>query len=236
MTRMTGWEAVVAALRAESVPRVYGLPGDPRHLYEALYEAPEIQAVLVRHEASGAFMAMAEARVAEGVPAGGRDRLHAALAGDGSLGDDHDREAAPALVAAAQARADLLYVERALRDEDRVGASSQSCVRRDPARMAAHHLDDHHSIVRLRCRMQPVDRVGDDLHGRLEAKRDIGPSEVVVDRLRHADDRNPLTLQAQGHAERVLAADWDQRVDGVLVEDAADLAGAVASVGEGVRA
>lgn len=63
MTRMTGWEAVVAALRAESVPRVYGLPGDPRHLYEALYEAPEIQAVLVRHEASGAFMAMAEARV-----------------------------------------------------------------------------------------------------------------------------------------------------------------------------
>ena len=63
MARMTGWEAVVQALRAERVARVYGLPGDPRHLYEALYDAPEIQAVLVRHEASGVFMAMAESRV-----------------------------------------------------------------------------------------------------------------------------------------------------------------------------
>jgi acetolactate synthase-1/2/3 large subunit len=63
VTRMTGWGAVVQALRAERVARVYGLPGDPRHLYEALYDVPEIQAVLVRHEASGAFMAMAEARV-----------------------------------------------------------------------------------------------------------------------------------------------------------------------------
>ena len=60
---MTGWEAVVQALQAERVPRVYGLPGDPRHLYEALYDAPDVQAVLVRHEASGAFMAMAESRV-----------------------------------------------------------------------------------------------------------------------------------------------------------------------------
>ena len=60
---MTGWEAVVHALRAERVARIYGLPGDPRHLYDALYDAPEIEAVLVRHEASGAFMAMAEARV-----------------------------------------------------------------------------------------------------------------------------------------------------------------------------
>jgi acetolactate synthase I/II/III large subunit len=63
VARMTGWQAVVAALRAEQVPRVYGLPGDPRQLYEALYDAPEIQAVLVRHEASGVFMAMAESRV-----------------------------------------------------------------------------------------------------------------------------------------------------------------------------
>lgn len=63
MTRMTGWEAVVHALRMEPVQRVYGLPGDPRHLYDALYDAPDVEAVLVRHEASGAFMAMAEARV-----------------------------------------------------------------------------------------------------------------------------------------------------------------------------
>ena len=63
MERKTGWEAVVEALRAERVPRVYGLPGDPRHLYDALYDAPEIRPILVRHEGSGGFMAMAEARL-----------------------------------------------------------------------------------------------------------------------------------------------------------------------------
>lgn len=63
MARMSGWQAVVAALQAEGVQRVYGLPGDPVHLYDALYDTPEILAVQVRHEASGVFMAMAEARL-----------------------------------------------------------------------------------------------------------------------------------------------------------------------------
>ena len=30
------WEAVVLAMKAEGVPYVFGLPGDPRHLYDAL--------------------------------------------------------------------------------------------------------------------------------------------------------------------------------------------------------
>ena len=38
-------------------------------------------------------------------------------------------------------------------------------------------------------------------------------AEVVVDRLRHTDDRDPLLAQPGGHAERVLATDHDQRVD-----------------------
>src|SRR2546429_8140791 len=63
MARMTGWEAVVSALEIEGVKRVYGLPGDPVHLYDALYDRPAIQPVLVHHEASGVFMAMAEARL-----------------------------------------------------------------------------------------------------------------------------------------------------------------------------
>src|SRR5947207_3443786 len=59
MTRMTGWEAVAGALEIEGVKRVYGLPGDPVHLYDALYDRPAVQPVLVHHEASGVFMAMA---------------------------------------------------------------------------------------------------------------------------------------------------------------------------------
>ena len=48
--------------------------------------------------------------------------------------------------------------------------------------MAAHHLDDDHAIVRLRRRVQAIDRVGRDLHRGLEAAREVGAVEVVVDR------------------------------------------------------
>ena len=59
------WDLVVAGLAAEGVKYVFGLPGDPRHLYDALElsddpHAPK--AIGVRYETSGAFMAMAFAR------------------------------------------------------------------------------------------------------------------------------------------------------------------------------
>lgn len=66
MPEMTGWEAVVIAMKAEGVPYVFGLPGDPRHLYDALAAAEPDggpRPVGVRFETSGAFMAMAYARV-----------------------------------------------------------------------------------------------------------------------------------------------------------------------------
>ena len=68
MAVMTGWEAVVSALKAEGIKFVYGLPSSPADLYDALYDEPEIEAVMVRHEAAGGFMAMAEA-LATGSPA-----------------------------------------------------------------------------------------------------------------------------------------------------------------------
>lgn len=62
----TGWQAVVEALRAEGVPFVFGLPGDPGHLYDAVYEMEHDggpKAIGVRYETSGAFLAMAYTRV-----------------------------------------------------------------------------------------------------------------------------------------------------------------------------
>jgi acetolactate synthase-1/2/3 large subunit len=72
MPTMTGWEAVVVALKAEGVPYVFGLPGDPRHLYEALAAAEPDggpRPVGVRFETSGAFLAMAYTRVTDQVAA-----------------------------------------------------------------------------------------------------------------------------------------------------------------------
>ena len=47
-------------------------------------------------------------------------------------------------------------------------------VRRDPARVPAHHLDDHHPVVALGGRVQAVDRVGRDLHRGVEPEREVG--------------------------------------------------------------
>jgi acetolactate synthase-1/2/3 large subunit len=61
MKEMTGWQMVVQILKAEGVKYIFGLPGDPTCLYDALYDEPAIKPVLVRHEAAGGFMAMAYA-------------------------------------------------------------------------------------------------------------------------------------------------------------------------------
>lgn len=61
MAIMTGWEAVIQALKAEGIKFLYGLPSSPADLYDALYDEPSIKAIQVRHEAAGGFMAMAEA-------------------------------------------------------------------------------------------------------------------------------------------------------------------------------
>ena len=66
MTPRTGWQMVVDALLAEGVRYVFGLPGSPLNLYDALYDTPDIKPILVRHEAAGGFMAMAYALLTRG--------------------------------------------------------------------------------------------------------------------------------------------------------------------------
>ena len=155
----------------------------------------------------------AEADVAELVLLAAGD-LHRPLRGQRALGDHDDREGAPARVAAADQPADLLDVERPLGDQDHVAAAGEARVERDPAGVAAHHLDHHHPVVRLGGGVEAVDRLGRDLEGGVEAEGDVGGGEVVVDRLRHAEHGHAvLAVEAGGGAERVLAADRDQAVE-----------------------
>ena len=113
--------------------------------------------------------------------------------------------------------ADLVDVEGRLGDEDHVGAAREPRVGRDPTRVAAHHLHDHHPVVALGGRVQPIDRVGRDLHRGVEPEREVGRREVVVDRLRDADHLHAVARQLVRDAERVLAADRDHRVDAVAL-------------------
>ena len=136
-----------------------------------------------------------------------------------ALADDDDREVEPALVAPADLGAGLLDGDRVLGDQDHVGAAGDPAHHGDPAGVPPHHLDDHHAVVRLGGRVQAVDRLGRDRHGGVEAEGVVGGGEVVVDRLRHADDREVLLAVEPGRdAERVLAPDRDERVERGLAE------------------
>ena len=113
-----------------------------------------------------------------------------------ALADDDDREVLAALVPVLDLAARLLDRDRLLGDQDHVRAAGDPAHDRDPARVPAHDLDDHDAVVRLGGRVQPVDRLGADRDGGVEAERVVGRGQVVVDRLRDADDREVVLLVA----------------------------------------
>jgi acetolactate synthase I/II/III large subunit len=64
MERMTGGQAAVKSLKEEGVEFVFGVPGvQVMHIFDALYDEPEIRLVTVRHEQSAIYMADGYARV-----------------------------------------------------------------------------------------------------------------------------------------------------------------------------
>lgn len=62
MTDVKCWDILVDALEAEGVRYVFGLPGNPWALYDSLYDS-SVKPILVRHEASGAYMAFAYSKL-----------------------------------------------------------------------------------------------------------------------------------------------------------------------------
>jgi len=59
MQKLNAWQAIVNALETENVKYVFGLPGSSKMLYNALYESDKVEDILVRHQVSGVFMAIA---------------------------------------------------------------------------------------------------------------------------------------------------------------------------------
>ena len=89
--------------------------------------------------------------------------------------------------------------------------------------MSAHHLDEHHALVRLGGAVQPVDGLGGHLQRGVVSECHIGAVDVVVDGLRHPDHRHVLLGQPVRGGQRALAADRDQHVDAVVLERLLDL-------------
>src|SRR5919206_3013446 len=98
-------------------------------------------------------------------------------------------------------------------DEYHVGAARGPAVGRNPASVSAHHFDDHHAGVRLGGRVQTVDRLHDSVDGRVEAEGEVRAVQVVVNRLRNADEVEAVLVPhvARGAQSPFAAAD-DERV------------------------
>ena len=101
-----------------------------------------------------------------------------------------------------------------LGNQHRRCAAGNSCMRCDPPGVPAHDLDQHDPIVALGRGVQAVDRIRCDLHRRGETEREVGSLDVVVDRLRNAENREPVfTVQTACDRQAAVAADHDQPVE-----------------------
>ena len=80
----------------------------------------------------------------------------------------------------------------------------------------------------LRSGVQAVDGVGGDLYGGREPERHVGADDVVVDRLRHSDDRQTeVVVQLAGDGQRTVATDDDEAIDAHVTKRRGDLLRAV---------
>ncbi|MNX90407.1 hypothetical protein D3C86_1224530 [compost metagenome] len=111
----------------------------------------------------------------------------------------------------------LLHVEGDLGDQDDVDRAGHARLEGDPARGAAHDLEDHHPVVALGGGEQLVDGLGGRGHRRVEAEGLVRRVEVVVDGLGDADQVHALLGQVVPDAEGAVAADEDQRIQAQLV-------------------
>ena len=149
-------------------------------------------------------------------PAQGAGRLLVDLAAAAlhrPLGADHDREGGAAVLAGQDLGGDRLDGEGDLGDEDHVGPAAEARVQRDPAGVAAHHLQHHHPVVAGRGGVEPVEGLGGHGQGGVEAEGLVAAPQVVVDRLGDPDRPDPVAGQLAGDALAALAADHDQGVD-----------------------
>ena len=117
--------------------------------------------------------------------------------------------------AALELGARLLDGDRLLGDQDHVRAAGDAAHDGDPARVAPHHLDDHHAVVRLGGRVQAVDRLGADRRLRCRSRT---CSRSPRGRCRSSSARpttgRPCSSQSDSRdAERVFAADRDESVE-----------------------
>ncbi len=88
--------------------------------------------------------------------------------------------------------------------------------------MTAHHFSDHASGVGVACGAKAVHRVCCNTYGGVKTEGEVGSIEVIVDCLRHANDRDARVGEFLPTGKASFAADYDQGVNAVTRENLFD--------------
>ena len=112
----------------------------------------------------------------------------------------------------------MLEVPVDLREEDDVAPAGDAGMEGNPSGMPPHHLEDHHPLMAGSGGVEPIEGVGGGRHGRIEAEGEGRGAEIVVDRLRDADDGHARLVELLGDRQRAVTADAHQAADPQLLE------------------
>src|SRR5579862_3034806 len=137
--------------------------------------------------------------------------------------DDDDGVGLAAGVGAAHRFGDFLRARLLLGDQDHFSAADDARHEREVAAVAPHGFDDECTLVRRSGVAQLVDRIEDSVERGVDADRNIGAVDVVVDGCRDADHRETELLQRRRAAHGAVAADRDQRFYALRLESAQGL-------------
>ena len=146
------------------------------------------------------------------------DERHVAVLRPRAFRDHDDAEVGAELVALLDRFRHDVDVVRNLGHEDGVCTAAETRVQRDPAGVAAHHLDHHHAAMRFGRRVQAVERIRGERDGRIEAEAVRRADDVVVDGLGDPNDGDAQLDEAVRQAEGAVAAYHDQAAESHLVE------------------
>src|SRR5450755_3907138 len=123
-----------------------------------------------------------------------------------SLGHHYDGEMLAEAFALLHVAANVVDGKGNFWNENHMRAPGHARGDRDPTRIAAHHFDHHHSMVRFRGGVDLVNRVGRGVHSRVETESEFGGGEIIVDGLGHAHDFHALLKKLKPNRLRAVAS------------------------------
>src|SRR5713101_8553678 len=139
---------------------------------------------------------------------------HLAAFKHGAFGDEDDGVAAGILAAVGDEQfGEMLDIEFVFGNDAAISGAGHGGKHGGEAGVAAEDFEDHETLVRTGGGAEAVDHLNGARDAGAEADTVVGAGDVVVHRFRNADNFEAFLVETNAVAERVVAADGDQRIN-----------------------